>query len=74
MGDIFIGPLRHWLILGSTLTILWVMGVNQFHTTNFKLFLICLIGLSILNLTAIILTYRKGERITRDPLNEDDQT
>ena len=69
MRDIFIGPLRHWLILITTLGTLWMMGANQFHTTNFKLFLICLIGLSIANLTAIVLTYRKGERITREPLD-----
>ena len=72
MENIFIGPLRHWLILITTLGILWVMGANQFHTTNFKLFLVCLIALSVLNLTAIILTYRKGERITRDPLDDDE--
>lgn len=72
MRDIFIGPLRHWLIFVTTLGLLWVMGANQFHTTNFKLFLICLIALSIGNLTGIVLTYRKGERITREPLDKDD--
>ena len=72
MGNLFIGPLRHWLIFATTLIALWVMGANQFHTTNFKLFLICLIALSIANLTAIVLTYREGERITRDPLDGDD--
>ena len=71
MRNIFIGPARHWLIFTTTLGILWLMGANQFHTTNFKLFLICLIGLSILNLAAIILTYRKGERITRDSLDDE---
>jgi len=72
MGQIFIGPLHHWVIFATTLGLLWVMGANQFHTTNFKLFLICLIALSVLNLTGIILTYRKGEQITRDPLDEDE--
>ena len=71
MRHIFIGPLRHWLIFTTSLGLLWVMGANQFHTTNFKLFLICLITLSIANLTAIVFTYRKGERITRDPLDDD---
>lgn len=72
MRDIFIGPLRHWLLLLAALVILWVMGTNQFHTTNFKLFLLSLIGLSILLLASITLTYRKGERITRDPLDDPD--
>jgi len=71
MRKIFIGLLRHWLNFVSTLGILWVMGANQFHTSNFKLFLLGLIALSILNLTASISTYRKGERITRDSLDDD---
>ena len=56
MRKIFIGLLRHWLNFVSTLGILWVMGANQFHTRNFKLFLLGLIALSIRNLTAFILT------------------
>jgi hypothetical protein len=71
MRDIFIGPLRHWLIFAATLGALWVMGAEQFHISHFKLFLVCLFALSIANLTAIVLTYRKGERITRDPLDDE---
>ena len=73
MREIFIGPPRHWLILAATLVVLWVMGANQFHTTHFKLFLVCLIALSIANLTAIILTYREGERITRESLDNEEE-
>lgn len=72
MRNIFIGPLRHWLLFATTLGILWVMGVNQFHTTNFRLFLLTLISLSIALLASIVLTYRKDERITRDPLDDGD--
>ena len=70
MRDVFIGPLRHWLLLAAVLGALWLMGVNQFHTSNFKIFLLALGGLSVVVLTAIIATYRKGERITRDPLDD----
>ena len=52
--------------------VLWLMGANQFHTSHFSLFLLVLIGLSFGAITAIILTYRKGERITRDPLDDDE--
>jgi RsiW-degrading membrane proteinase PrsW (M82 family) len=72
MRNIFIGPLRHWLLFATALGILWLMGVNQFHTTNFKLFLLTLISLSILLLASILLTFRKGERITREPLDSSD--
>ncbi len=72
MRNIFIGPLRHWLLIIVILGVLWLMGTNQFHTSHFNLFLLVLIGLSIGAVTAIVLTYRKGERITRDPLDDDE--
>lgn len=72
MRRLFIGPLRHWLVLIVMLGTLWIMGANQFHTTNFRLFLIILIGLSIGALAVITLGYRGGERITRDPLDDED--
>lgn len=72
MGGIFIGPLRHWLLLAAILLLLWVMGANQFHITHFKLFLAALFGLSVLTLLVILLTYRRGERITRDPPDDED--
>ena len=72
MHNIFIGPLRHWLLMIVIFGVLWLMGANQFHTSHFSLFLLVLIGLSFGAITAIILTYRKGERITRDPLDDDE--
>ncbi len=72
MGNIFIGPLRHWLLIIVILGVMWLMGANQFHTSHFSLFLLVLIGLSLGTITAIILTYRKGERITRDSLDDDE--
>ena len=72
MRQIFIGPLRHWLVLIVVLGALWIMGTNQFHTSNFRIYLLVLIGLSVGAIAAIVLTYRKGERITREPLDEQD--
>ncbi len=70
MRNIFIGPLRHWLLMIVILGVLWLMGANQFHTNHFNLFLLVLIGLSMGAVISIVLTYRKGERITRDPLDD----
>ena len=72
MRNIFIGPLRHWLLMIVIFGVLWLMGANQFHISHFNLFLLVLIGLSIGAVTSIVLTYRKGERITRDPLDDDE--
>ncbi len=72
MRNIFIGPLRHWLLMIVIFGVLWLMGTNQFHISHFNLFLLVLIGLSMGAVTSIVLTYRKGERITRDPLDDDE--
>ena len=72
MRNIFIGPLRHWLLMIVILGVLWLMGANQFHTNHFSIFLLVLICLSMGAVTAIVLTYRKGERITRDSLDDDE--
>ena len=71
MRQIFIGPLRHWLVLIVVLGTLWIMGANQIHTSDFKLFLVILIGLSIGALAVITLGYQGGERITREPLDDE---
>jgi len=43
----------------------------QLHTINFRVFLLILIALSLGCVLAIVLTRRKGERVTRAPLEED---
>lgn len=72
MRNVFIGPLRHWLLMIVIFGVLWLMGTSQFHTSHFRIFLLVLIGLSFGAVTAIVLTYRKGERITRDSLDDDE--
>ena len=71
MRQIFLGPLRHWLLWVGILGVLYIAGKMQLHTINFRVFLLILIALSLGCVLAIVLTRRKGERVTRAPLDED---
>ena len=71
MRQIFLGPLRHLLLWVGILGVLYIAGKMQLHTINFRGFLLILIALSLGGVLAIVLTRRKGERVTRAPLEED---
>ncbi len=71
MRDMFIGPLRHWLLAAATLSAMWWMGAARLHTQNFKLYLAILFALSLVIVGTFVVGHRKGERITRDPLEDE---
>lgn len=70
-SEIFIGPLRHWLLAAFALGIMWWMGTTQLHTQNFKLYLVILFALSLVIVGMFALRHRKGERVTRDALEDE---
>jgi hypothetical protein len=69
MRDIFIGPVRFWAIWVVVLGALWMAGRAQLHVTSFAGFLALLAGLSAVSVLAVLFTARKGERITREPID-----
>ena len=48
--------------------ILWLVGENHLHTNRFNLFAGITFGLGLVVLSVVVLTHRKGERITREPI------
>ena len=71
MKDIFLGKPIHWLLWVVILGVLFALGRAYFHTNNFTLFISVLVALSTACVLAILYTYRKGDRITREPFDED---
>ncbi len=71
MKRIFIGPLLYWLLWVAVVAVLWTMGVNKMHTIEFHAYIAILGALSAGFVLTVVLTYRKGERITRDPFEDD---
>jgi drug/metabolite transporter (DMT)-like permease len=71
MKDIFIGRPLYWLLWAVVLGVLWVVGEKQIHTIHFDVFIAILLALSAGCVLVIVLTYREGERITREPFDDD---
>lgn len=71
MKNIFLGKPIHWLLWAVVLPVLWAMGKNKLHTIDFHAFIAILVALSTACVLVIVLTYRKGDRITREPFDED---
>jgi len=71
MSPLFHGPLRHWAMLIGVLGLLSWMGLSGLHTHHFNLFLIALIAIALGVVIFAVATYRKGERVTRDPFEEE---
>lgn len=70
MREVFLGPVRFWVVLLLVVAVLWMAGRAQLHVTDFAWFLALLAGLAAVSVLAILLTRRPGERITRDPIDE----
>ncbi len=71
MKEIFIGRPMYWALWVMVLVVLFLVGRNQIHTTGFFVFISILAALAIVSVLTIVLTYRKGERITREPFDDD---
>ena len=71
MAEIFLGKPWHWALLIVLAIVLWIVGENHLHTSNFNPFTAITFGLGVLSMVAIIATHRESDKVTRDPLEED---
>ena len=63
VGDIFLGKAIHWA--------LWALiGVVQ-HVRDFVPFALELLALAVFCMAVIVFTYKPGDRVTREPFEED---
>ncbi len=71
MKRIFIGRPLYWLLWVVVVPVLWAMGEYKLHTIEFHAYIAILVALSTACVLVMVFTYRKGERITREPFDED---
>ena len=71
MKKLFLGKPIHWLLWVIIVGVLSALGRNYFHTNNFTLFILILAALATASVATIFATYRKGDRITREPFEDD---
>jgi uncharacterized membrane protein YoaK (UPF0700 family) len=71
MRKIFLGRPLYWLLWVAIGAVGLVMGERIVHTRDFNLFITVLLALSAACVLLIFATHRKGERITREPFEDD---
>ncbi len=71
MKDIFLGKPLDWLLWAAILGLLVALGAQNLHTRAFNLFSVIVLAATAASVLTIVLTYRKGERITREPFDDD---
>ena len=71
MGRIFLGKPLHWGLIVLLVAIGWIIGDARMHVIWFNLFTVILLVISAVAVAVVLLTSRPEERITRDPLEPD---
>jgi|APSaa5957512622_1039677.scaffolds.fasta_scaffold254374_1 hypothetical protein len=74
LSDIFIGRPLHWLLWLIIAGVMFWLGKGAQHVREFVPFMLQLFALVTLCVIVIVATYKPGERITREPLDEDENT
>ena len=70
MKGIFLGKPLHWLLWAAIPAVFYLLGSLRLHTREFNLFALIVLPLAAAAVLINVTTYKKGERITRDPVEE----
>lgn len=71
MRGLFIGRPVHWLMVVAVGAALYWLGDRQFHRIDYTGFLFAVLGLAVFCVVFLRATHRRGERVTREPLEDD---
>jgi hypothetical protein len=72
LKDIFLGKPLYWLLIIIIAAAMWWMGSDSQHVRDFVPFSLKLLGLTVICVGVIILTYKPGDRETREPFEKDE--
>ena len=71
LSEFFIGKPVHWLLLAIIIGGLFWLGRIKMHVRSFNEFFFILLGIAAAVVLTIVVTHRKGDRVTRDSLDEE---
>ncbi len=71
MRRIFLGPPAYWLIWIAVIAVLYLLGANGMHVRSFVPFMFAVLAIAAAAVLTIVITYRPGQRITREPFEEE---
>lgn len=74
MSDLFIGRAVYWGLAAAIVVVLTVLGLRQEHVKDFVPFQFAILAIAAVAVGAVLVLYRRGERITRETLDADDAT
>lgn len=69
MRRLFLGKPLHWVLAIGLIALGWAAGRIRLHVTDFNLFVLLLLALSVALLGAVLLTSAPGQQVTRDPIS-----
>ena len=72
MKDLFVGKKLHWLMIAAMIAVMYWLGATQFHRVDYTAFLFVVLGLAAGSIVLVLVTYRKGDRVTRETLDDPD--
>lgn len=72
MSDLFIGRPVYWGLAAAIIAVLAFLGLRQEHVKDFVPFQFAVLAVALVAVGAVMVLYRPGERVTRDPLDFDD--
>jgi len=70
MREIFLGRPVFWTIWALLAPLMLALGQMRMHVVNFNLFLLLLTGATMVCIVFVVVKYREGEAITREPIEE----
>lgn len=71
MRKLFIGKPLHWLMIAAATGAMYWLGKGQFHRVDYTGFIFIVLGIAVACVALVLITYRRGDRITRDSLDEE---
>jgi cytochrome b561 len=71
MKELFVGKPIHWIMIAVVIAVMYGFGAFQFHRVDYSLFLFAVFGLAAGCVIIVLVTYRRGNRITRDSLEDE---
>lgn len=70
---LLVGKPLHWVMVAVAIGLLYWFGASQFHRVDYTGFLFALLGIAAACVAIVLVTYRRGDRITRQPLVEEEE-
>lgn len=74
MSDLFIGRIIYWALAAIVVLILAVLGHYKIHVRYFVPFQWTVLALAVFIVAVVLFVYKPGERITREPIETQDDT